>query len=302
MIEIVSFAGCFRHCLVVDGHRLLPVGFGVYKLLHSQDPFSFHQPFCFIERRALFHRFDSILVNSTSNFHLAREERNMSSPIKSIVVYGKGGPNPTKVTIMLEELGVPYEVNPIPLADIKKPEYLAINPNGRLPSIHDPNTDVTLWESGAIFEYLIERYDTAHKFSFAPGTAESYHAKQWLFFQVSGQGPYYGQAAWFKKFHQEQLPSAIDRYVNEVNRVTGVLEGHLAKQKVKAGSDGPWLVGGKLSYVDIAFMPWQKLITLALTAEEYTVDNFTFVKEWLGKLSARESVEKVIGDTFKPMN
>lgn len=94
--------------------------------------------------------------------------------------------------MILEELGVPYEAEAVPMTDIKKPEYLAINPNGRLPSIYDPNTAITLWESGAIVEYLIERYDTERKLSFEPGTAESYHAKQWLFFQASRQGPYYG--------------------------------------------------------------------------------------------------------------
>lgn len=78
------------------------------------------------------------------------------STIKPIKVWGKGGPNPPKVAILLEELGVPYEAIAVPLADVKKPEYLAVNPNGHLPSIYDPNTDLTLWESGAIVEYLIE--------------------------------------------------------------------------------------------------------------------------------------------------
>jgi glutathione S-transferase len=110
----------------------------------------------------------------------------MPSQIKPIKVWGKGGPNPPKIAIVLEELGLPYETVAIPLTDVKKPDYLAINPNGRLPAIYDPNTDLTLWESGAIIEYLIERYDTTHKLSFAPGTAETYHAKQWLFFQTTG--------------------------------------------------------------------------------------------------------------------
>jgi glutathione S-transferase len=127
-------------------------------------------------------------------------------------VWGKGGLNPLKVCIISEELGLPYEVIHIPLSDVRKPEYVAINPNGRLPAIHDPNTDITLWESGAILEYLIELYDTNNRLSFVPGTPESYHAKQWLYFQATGQGPYYGQAARFKKFHSKQVPSAIERY------------------------------------------------------------------------------------------
>lgn len=153
--------------------------------------------------------------------------------------------------MILEKLEIPYDVEAIPLSDIKKPEYLAINSNGRLPSIYDPNTDITLWESGAIVEYLIERYDHTHKLSFPFGTAEAYHAKQWLFFQVSGQGPYYGQYGWFRLHVPEKIPVVIDWYAKEINRVTAVLEGHLSKQK--KGEE--WLVEGKCSYADIAFIP-----------------------------------------------
>lgn len=195
---------------------------------------------------------------------------------------------------MLEELGLPYETVPIPFSDVKKPEFLAINPNGRLPAIHDPNTDITLWESGAILEYLIERYDKTHRFSFAPGTPEYYHAKQWLFFQVSGQGPYYGQVAWFKRFHPEQVPSAIERYVKEVNRVTGVLDGHLAREKEKHGGEGPWLVGNKLSYADFAFIPWQSGTSRLCGKEEYDEDKYPSMKEWLDKMTSREAVKKVM--------
>lgn len=225
----------------------------------------------------------------------------MSSQIKPIKVWGQNGPNPPKVGIILEELGLPYEVNPIPLSDVKKPEYLAINPNGRVPAIHDPNTDITLWESGAIIEYLIERYDTTHRLSFAPGTPESYHAKQWLYFQVSGQGPYYGQLAWFKRYHPEQVPSAIDRYAKEVNRVSGVLDGFLAQQKEKHGrGDGPWLVGNKLSYADIAFIPYQRILSMLLEKDVYDADNYPHVKEWLGKMTSRETVKKVFESAQHP--
>jgi len=219
----------------------------------------------------------------------------MSSQIKPIKVWGKAGPNPPKVAIVLEELGVPYEIDAIAISDVKNPDYVAINPNGRVPAIYDPNTDLTLWESGAIVEYLIERYDTTHKLSFAPGTAESYLAKQWLFFQTTGQGPYYGQAIWFTKYHAEQLPTAIERYIKEINRVTGVLEGHLARQKVNADSDGPWLVGNKFSYADLAFIPWQVIATKAFGGDKFNADSFPHVKQWLDKMTSRESVKAVMG-------
>lgn len=212
----------------------------------------------------------------------------MANQLKPIKVWGKGGPNPPKVAMVLEELGVPYDAEAIPLTDIKKPEYLAINPNGRLPSIHDPNTGITLWESGAIVEYLIERYDKEHKLSFEPGTAEAYHAKQWLFFQASGQGPYYGQYGWFRLFAPEEIPSALDRYAKEVNRVTAVLEGHLSKQK--EGEE--WLVGSKCSYADIAFISWQMTIAKVTKKEEYDVDNYPHVKAWIGRMLEREGTKK----------
>ena len=229
----------------------------------------------------------------------------MSSQIKPIKVYGQHGPNPPKVAIILEELGLPHEIIPTPISDVKKPEYIAINPNGRLPAIYDPNTDITLWESGAIIEYLIDRYDTKQKLSFVPGTSESYHTKQWLYFQVSGQGPYYGQAGWFKRYHPEQLPSAIERYVKEINRIAGVLEGYLAEQKQKYGggstdSNGPWLVGNKLSYADIAFIPWQVGVGRMFSKEDYDEDSFPHVKEWLGKMTSRPVVKTVLERAYPP--
>ncbi|KAL8731122.1 MAG: hypothetical protein Q9181_004421 [Wetmoreana brouardii] len=228
----------------------------------------------------------------------------MSSQLKPIQLWGKDGPNPLKVANVLEELGLSYETTPVLFADIKKPEYLVINPNGRLPAIHDPNTNITLWESGAIIEYLIERYDLEHKLSFPPGTPESYHARQWLYFQATGQGPYYGQAAWFAVRHPEKLPSAIERYVDEVNRVTGVLERHLALQEQAYGGSsaggGPWLVGNKLTYADLAFIPWQRIIGMVLQKDQYNGDDFPHVKEWLGKMHARESVKKLFENAQPP--
>lgn len=197
--------------------------------------------------------------------------------------------------MILEELKLPYDVVPWPISDVKKPEYTAINPNGRLPSIVDPNTDLTLWESGAIVEYLIEKYDTEHSISFKPGTAEYFHAKQWLYFQATGQGPYFGQAVWFKKFHPEKIPSALDRYLKEIDRVSGVLEGWLAKQKEQyPTTDGPWLVGGRISYADIAFVQWQRVIGMILQKDEYDIERYPLLNEWIQKMLARDTVKKAI--------
>ncbi|KAG9228904.1 glutathione S-transferase Ure2-like protein [Amylocarpus encephaloides] len=215
----------------------------------------------------------------------------MSSQLKPIKLWGAGGANPPKVAIILEELDLPFEVIPVAIADVKKPEYVAVNPNGRLPSLVDPNFDITIWESGAIIEYLIERYDKENKISFAPGTKESYHAKQWLFYQVSGQGPYFGQAAWFKKFHPEPIPGALARYVAETNRVSAVLEKYLGEQKDQYGSaagfDGPWLVGNKFSYADASFLLWHVVIQMVVSTEEFDEDEYPILKDWAARMAAQ---------------
>ncbi|KAI0454250.1 glutathione S-transferase [Xylaria acuta] len=217
-----------------------------------------------------------------------------SSTLKPIKAYGKAGPNPPKVIMVLEELGLPYEVAAVQYADVKKPEYTAVNPNGRLPAIHDPNTGLTLWESGAIVEYLVETYDKDNKISFPRGSNESYLTKQWLFFQTTGQGPYYGQAVWFTRFHPEKVQSAVDRYVKEIHRVTGVVEGHLAQQKAKEGADGPWLVGGRVTYADIAWYMWQTQIQQALPDSAISYDEYPNVKQWLANLGARRSIQHAV--------
>jgi glutathione S-transferase len=156
-----------------------------------------------------------------------------------------------------------------------------------------------LWESGAIIEYLIEKYDTEHLISFPAGTNESFHTKQWLYYQASGQGPYFGQASWFIKFHSERITSAVERYVAEVNRVTGVLEGHLAKQQdtFGGGNGGPWLVGDKYSYADLSFVAWQTILPLVVKEEDgYTIEKFPVVKGWLRRISQRDGVKAVLAD------
>lgn len=216
-----------------------------------------------------------------------------NASLKPITIHGKHGPNPPKIRILCEELGLPYQVNDVQFPDLKQPAFLAINPNGRMPAIQDPNTSLTLWESGAIMLYLIETYDKEQKLSFAPGSNEAQLARQWLFFQTTGQGPYYGQAVWFTRYHPETLPSAQERYYREIERVTGVLEKHLKEQP--KGEDGPWLVGGKFSYADLAFVSWQ-LVVEDLLKEKVDVEAFTEVKGWMERMKGREAVGKVVAE------
>lgn len=208
--------------------------------------------------------------------------------MKSITLYGHhAGPNPKKVVMVLEELKIPYESELLEFPEMKQPAYEKINPNGRVPAIEDPNTGITLWESGAIVEYLVEKYDEKREISFQNGTPEYYHAKQWLHFQASGQGPYFGQAVWFQVHHKEQVQSAVDRYVNEIRRVSSVLNGILEGRK--------YLVGDKYSYADIVFVPWFEVVPwVAGDAIDLETD-FPNVHVWLDRLKSHPAVSTGLG-------
>lgn len=156
-----------------------------------------------------------------------------------------------------------------------------------VPAIEDPNTGIVLWESGAIIEYLIDQYDTSAKLSFT-SLPEKYHTKQWLHFQVSGQGPYFGQAAWFTRSHKEKLPSAIERYRNEIRRVTMVLDNALEGKK--------YLVGDKCSYADLSFVVWCNVMPSFFGDEKLPdfAGEYPNYHAWLERLYARPAVKKVL--------
>ena len=115
------------------------------------------------------------------------EVAKLKASMQDIILYGHwGAPNPWKVATILEELALPYQLKLVEFADVKNPGFIKINPNGRLPAIIDPNTGMTLWESGAIVLYLVETYDKQGLVSFAEGP-EKFLCQQWLMFQVSGK-------------------------------------------------------------------------------------------------------------------
>ncbi|KAH8651951.1 glutathione S-transferase [Tricladium varicosporioides] len=213
----------------------------------------------------------------------------MSQPI---VLYSyPSGPNPWKVAILLQELGLPYETKSLEFVDMKKEPYVSLNPNGRVPAIQDPNTNVTLAESGAILQYLIETYDKDAKLHYTT-IPEKYAEYQWLHFQMSGQGPYFGQKAWFSNYHAEKLPSAEARYANEISRVLGVIEAHLTKKKTE------YLVGNKASYADLAWVTWNSLLGW-LVPDLDVKKEFPKFAEWNDKLVARPAVAKVLAEKVK---
>ena len=167
-----------------------------------------------------------------------------------------------------------------------------LTPTHSVPFIEDPNTGINLWESGAIIQYLVETYDKENRLH-STSSPDKFLENQYLQFQMSGQGPYFGQAAWFSVFHHEKLPSAQDRYKKEIVRVTKVLDNILQGKE--------WLVGGKCSYADLSFVTWYGLIpfidqTGDLGKEIDALPNF---KKWMDSMLARPAVKKVLEDKQK---
>ncbi|EKM53750.1 uncharacterized protein PHACADRAFT_211405 [Phanerochaete carnosa HHB-10118-sp] len=209
----------------------------------------------------------------------------------------KGGPNGWKVAFILEELGLIYESVYFDFRqkEQKTPEFIKCNPNGRIPAVIDHgNSDFVVWESNAIIQYIVDKYDKKHKLSIAPGTDEYYTQLQWLYFQASGQGPYFGQVGWFNLYHPEKVPSAVERYQNEIKRVLGVLESVLSKQE--------WLVGGRPTVADISFLSqltFPASCRWNIYAAKRLLENFDFEKEfpataeWHKKLLERPAIKKV---------
>lgn len=200
--------------------------------------------------------------------------------------------------MILSELSIPYETTYLDFPSIKREPYTHLNPNGRVPAIHDANTGITLWESGAIVDYLIATYDTQHhKLSFPAGSPEDWHCKQWLAFQISGQGPYYGQGVYFSVY--EDVPVARERFLKEIERTIGVLDSWLKGEE--GGVAREFLVGGRVTYADVAFVPWAALVEMVFGLKgDEGKERFELLRErfpdywaWIERVMARDEVKKV---------
>ncbi len=191
-------------------------------------------------------------------------------------------PNGHKVTIFLEETGLPYRVIPVNISagDQFKPEFLAISPNNRIPAIVDTTPDdggapVSVFESGAILQYLAEK---TGKFLPADMRGRT-EVMQWLFWQMGGLGPMAGQNHHFVQYAPEKLPYAINRYVNETNRLYGVLNKRLADRA---------FVAGDYSIADMASYPW----IVPHQRQQQNLDDFPHLKRWFETIRARPAVER----------
>jgi len=197
-----------------------------------------------------------------------------------IQLYTWATPNGKKVSIMLEEIELPYEVHPVNLGQREqfKPEYLAINPNNKIPAIIDTDgpegKPLTLFESGAILMYLAEKTG-----KFLPReTSKRYEVIQWLMFQMGGVGPMFGQANYFFKL-AEKVPYAIERFHKEALRLYRVLDQELARKPFLAGS---------YSIADIGTYPWVG----RHAGHNVKLEEFPNVKRWFDIISARPAVKR----------
>ncbi|RVX67694.1 hypothetical protein B0A52_07817 [Exophiala mesophila] len=198
-------------------------------------------------------------------------------------------PNPVKVAIALEILQIPYivkiwEFNDGDRKGVKGSDFIQINPNGRVPALEDPNTDVTSWESGAILNYLKRQYDTDNVLG-AVDSSEQAKAdlEAWEYLLVTTLGPFTGQVVWFKSvpiccvkrdlprslttvryYHQPKNDDAAARYIKQVYRVYGVVEAQLKR------SGGETILPGKFTTADIHYIPWMRSSAyIGLSLAEY---------------------------------
>ncbi|WVR07835.1 hypothetical protein IAU60_004878 [Kwoniella sp. DSM 27419] len=219
-----------------------------------------------------------------------------SNDTPKIHLYTVGTPNGYKPSILLEELVAAYPDNKdlvydfVPIrfseTDQKKPEFLKLNPNGRIPALVDDNAGGhNVWESASILLWLIERYDKDHKFSFADPNERS-DALSWIFFAHGGVGPMQGQANHFFRYAPEKIPYGIKRYQDETARLYSVLEDRLKNPESKG-----WLVGGKYSVADINVFPWVKAYSWA----GIDITPFPSVAKWLEAIEARPAVYQGLG-------
>jgi len=195
--------------------------------------------------------------------------------------YYNTGPNPMKVALFLEEAGLPYEAIPVDgrKGDQFKPEYLAINPNAKAPSLVDG--DVNVFDSNAILLYLGEK---TGKFMPAGDPKSRGQLLSWLMFVATGVGPYSGQAVHFKRMAPEKVPYAINRYDFEAERHYKILDDHLANSR--------YMLGDTYTIVDMAVWGWVRMANLVL--DEGALAKFPNLKRLVDEISARPAAAAAV--------
>lgn len=197
-----------------------------------------------------------------------------------IDLYTWGTPNGRKVSILLEELGLPYAVHAVDISKRQQfePAFLAVNPNGKIPAIVDQDAEggpFAVFESGAILMYLAEK---TGRFWPKP-LRERYAVTQWLMFQMGGLGPMAGQGHHFRRAAPEQIPYAVERYGNETRRIYGVMDKRVAGERYLAG---------EYSIADMACYPW----IARHEWQQIDLTEFPNLKRWFDELTDRPAVAK----------
>jgi GST-like protein len=185
-------------------------------------------------------------------------------------------PNGRKISIALEEMGLPYEAHAINLGrgEQKSPEYLKVNPNGKVPAIIDRDSGVRMMESGAILLYLAEKSG-----KLMPAGEKRWEAMEWLMWQMGGLGPMLGQVHHYTHFNKGLSDYAEDRYRAEMDRLYGVLDARLADRE---------FIVGDISIVDCACFPW----IARWNWQEQDLGQFPNVKRWFLAMAARPAVQR----------
>ncbi|QGZ96342.1 glutathione S-transferase family protein [Terricaulis silvestris] len=214
-----------------------------------------------------------------------------------IQLYSLTSPNGVKASIALEELELPYEAHYVDFGkkDQKSPEYLALNPYGKIPAIIDPNgpggRPLALFESGAILLYLAEKAGRL----LPDDPALRYEAIQWLFFQMAGVGPLFGQVGYFLKFEGREIEDKrpLQRYVSESRKLLDVMDARLE------GRD--WIMGDEYGIVDIAMIgPVRNLITYYGARDLVEFDTLKNVPAWLERALSRPAVQRGLKSPARP--
>ena len=197
-----------------------------------------------------------------------------------IDLYSWQTPNGRKVSIMLEEIGIDYNVFPINIGKDEQfqPNFLEISPNNRIPAIIDrDNNNYSLFESGAILMYLAEKSGTLINKS---NTDEYYRTIEWLMWQMGGVGPMFGQVHHFVKYNKGKSAYAEERYSKEARRLYGVMDKRLSKN--------PYIAGKEYSIADISIWPW----TARFDWQEIDLNEFPNVTRWYKEMIDRPAVQK----------
>jgi GST-like protein len=200
-----------------------------------------------------------------------------------LTLYTWKTPNGYKLPILLEELGLEYTLVPVNIGkgEQRTPEFLKINPNGKIPALVDNDAEggsLSIFESGAILEYIAEKNG---KF-FPKDVHGKYTVLEWLMFQVGGVGPMLGQLGHFVRFAPEKVPYAITRYTDEVKRLLGVLDARLGEADYLAG---------EYSIADIATWPWVRMIK---GMDGFSMADYPNLSRWIDAIAARPAVMKAL--------